>query len=270
MIQTTVSAIKTTPYTKSELENLQQDKVSDITDFGLERVVGEEILEKFNANTITELREKVYRICSERSWEPVVVMTDNPLKDSFIVGTEFKPDEPEAVFEMIIYHLDEHEQTGKHGIQDESKVKISELLEMLKVIKRGELGNRSLTPQENELAKLFEKDFEHMPNAEVQSILAEIASIQVNKLAKSSKENTRRAEPADVLEIRGSTPHYLHAERALVICRIVGKDLSRIQKFAHYCASLYGNDRQVYQTHNVLPESKYISIQESQTTPPEE
>ena len=98
-----VIAIRTTPYSDQEMNDLSPEEYSRVRGLDEEKVTGEEEIADIHAETEDDLRKSILDICKSLDGMPLIVLTD-AFPDSFLVGRQYYDGDQNAIFESIQFH----------------------------------------------------------------------------------------------------------------------------------------------------------------------
>lgn len=120
MFEATISKITLVPYSSDELGNKSGDERKEVESCGYEKPTGFAYLDKIVSENIQTFRKRILDACKENHPTPILVTLNYDARvklnlkfdpqvqhriadSSFIVGRSYRHNEPEAVFEFIIF-----------------------------------------------------------------------------------------------------------------------------------------------------------------------
>lgn len=120
MYKATIHKINCIPYTLEELNKKSKDERRSIEYFGYEKPLSFEMITEISTDDIQYLKEEIIKICRANDPLPIIVTLNDKAKNrldfmtmvkqnvivdtSFIVGHRYRRDDPEAIFEVIIFY----------------------------------------------------------------------------------------------------------------------------------------------------------------------
>lgn len=206
-----VSRVNTIKYSEEELKSLPIDVRKAIEYFGEEKVVAEEHVATMDFINVKEMRKKIIALCDLSHPIPIVIRAEG-ITDTFLIGKRYFYNDPDALFEIFIYDLNEHarnklnQQVALNVLQDADiqKAKQKSLKEQLRLAKK--IINEASIRTEKESKQM------HTNNS-------------INNLLKG---NIRE------------------------VARIIGKDMNQVSKHQTYFAKLHPTLNPRYNKSNLL------------------
>lgn len=252
-----ISRFITIPYTEQELEEMAYEKALKTRHYQFRKVIQEETLDALSTNGLDELRNKVLQYVEQYAPMPIMVRLEDNLRDSFILATSYDVLDPSATFEMIVYSVDDPKDPVQNPLPNPvQKAMMERMVENINNTKR----IRDMPPEERNRVDEFMKKLMQttLTGPEYDPYWKMVkAFLLLNKDTMMSLNDAERIVSTDAPKHElapsapSSKPHYIAESKAVVLCRIFGKDWEAVDEYKYYFQEFYNASR-LYDTSNTI------------------